>query len=49
MEIETPICQNQVAQLKRSFMQYVVTNHWMGRVILIFYYIVNIHLLYGIK
>ncbi len=49
MEIETRICQYYVAQLKRSFMQYVVTNHWMGRVILIFYYIVNIHLLYGIK
>ena len=48
MEIETPICQNQVAQLKRAFMQYVVTNHWMGRMRLVLYYILNIGLLYSI-
>ncbi len=47
MEIETRICQNKVAQLKRSFMQWVVTNHRMGRVILIFYYIVNYFILYS--
>ena len=31
MEIETPICHNQVAQLKRSIMQWVVSNHRIGR------------------